>query len=64
MLDSWFYREVLHQMIIIKMPRCILALTESDMMELLRGRPDIWTSSIKRGKYVSRENKEQKRKGK
>jgi len=55
---------LLDNMIIIKMPRCILALTESDMMELLRGRPDIWTSSLKRGKYVSREDKEQKRKGK
>lgn len=55
---------MLDNMIIIKMTRCILALTESDMVELLRGRPDIWTSGIKRGKYVSREDKEQERKGK
>jgi len=46
------------------MPKCWLVFEESEMMALLKGRPDIWETAIRRGKPFSRAEKEGYRRGK
>ncbi|CAA7602456.1 Hypothetical protein DEACI_3130 [Acididesulfobacillus acetoxydans] len=45
-------------MIEIKLPKQRLAMTESEFMELLRGRPDLWATALRRGKAFSRHERE------
>lgn len=50
--------------IIIRLPRQIVALTEGEVMLMLKANPVIWLDGVKRGKGVSRYEKEQARKPK
>jgi hypothetical protein len=44
-----------------KMPGCWLVFEQREMEMLLKSRPDIWESAIRRGKPLSRIEKEQYR---
>ncbi|MCM0758118.1 hypothetical protein M7775_05950 [Sporomusa sphaeroides DSM 2875] len=51
-------------LIIIRRPRQIIALSEDEILEMLRGRTDLWAIALKRGKGVLRFERGQARKGK
>jgi len=51
-------------LIIIRRPRQIIALSEDEILEMLKGRTDLWEVALKRGKGVLRFEKGQTRKGK
>lgn len=50
-------------LIIIRRPRQIIALSEDEIMEMLKGRSDLWAIALKRGKGVLRFERGQARKG-
>ncbi|SCM82444.1 conserved hypothetical protein [uncultured Sporomusa sp.] len=49
--------------IIIKLPRCLLVLTEPEILALLKTNPGIWAQALKRGKGLSRFEKSMERRG-
>jgi len=51
------------QQIIIKRPRMIVALTENEVLEMLKKNPDTWATALKRGKGVLRYEQSMNRKG-
>jgi len=34
----------------IKLPRCLLILTEDEMLSMLKLKPDVWSEALQRGK--------------
>lgn len=50
--------------VIIRLARQIVALTEGEVLQLLKANPMIWLEGVKRGKGVSRYEKAQARKPK
>lgn len=51
-------------LIIIRRPRQIIALSEDEILEMLKGRTDLWAIALKRGKGVLRFERGQARQGK
>jgi len=45
----------MEQMIEIKMPRCLICLTEQEIMDLLKSKPEVWAEALKRGKSIQRQ---------
>ncbi|CVK17546.1 hypothetical protein [Sporomusa sphaeroides] len=50
--------------VIIRLARQIVALTESEVLQMLKANPLIWLEGIKRGKGINRYEKAQARKPK
>lgn len=48
----------------IKLPKCTVFLTASEMNTLLASNPAIWKESLKRGKHVLRSRKKAEREAK
>lgn len=55
---------VVSNRITIKLSRCLMVLTEGEMMALLRERPEIWAQGLQRGKWERRRHTEDMRKPK
>lgn len=51
-------------LVIIRRPRQIIALSEEEILEMLKGRSDLWAIALRRGKGVLRFERGQARKGK
>ena len=49
-------------MIVVRYPRHLVALTEDELQQLLKGQPDIWEAAIRRGKGYARVEKAMERK--
>jgi hypothetical protein len=52
------------ELIEIKLPKCLLVLTEREMLSLLRANPLIWERALRRGKFIRRAAKAREPKGK
>lgn len=42
------------RLIEIKLPRCLVVLTEAEILTLLRANPLIWERALRRGKFARR----------
>lgn len=51
------------QQIVIRKPRCVLVLLDSEVMEMLKQNPSIWSNALKRGKGLIRYERSRERKG-
>ena len=49
--------------VVIRMPRCILVFKQDEIMDMLKQHPDLWATSLKRGKGISRLEKSMERRG-
>jgi hypothetical protein len=47
----------LPDLVIIRRPRMVIALTEQQVLDLLKQHPDTWADALKRGKHIVREEK-------
>jgi hypothetical protein len=45
----------------IKLPRCTLAITEAELMTMLKAHPDTWERAIRRGKGLLRQYQAERR---
>ena len=52
------------QFITIKLTKCLLVLTEDEVLSLLRANPLIWERALRRGKFIRRAAKAREPKGK
>ncbi|MCL6448263.1 MAG: hypothetical protein K6U04_08950 [Armatimonadetes bacterium] len=52
------------QFITIKLTKCLLFLTEDEVLSLLRANPLIWERALRRGKFIRRAAKAREPKGK
>jgi hypothetical protein len=49
-----------HDLIEIKLSKCLLAITEEELYFMLKQNPSIWQAGIKRGKSIKRAEKVEK----
>lgn len=47
----------------IRLPKCRLVLTETELTTLLATRPDLWAEAIRRGKVMLRRRRFERREG-
>jgi len=51
----------MERLIEIKLPRCLICLTEGEMLDLLKGKPEIWEMALRRGKGIQRQRQAKER---
>ncbi len=64
-MDSYLFLRVVCKMeqIIIRRPRMLLVLTETEIVIMLKNNPVLWTRALQRGKGLLRYEKSMERKG-